>query len=264
MSALADSLRGVARIISVCGNFAATERLVLHKDAMSVRVVVRPPDAHCFELAATLKWVSENPLISTLIAGLLVSAIGYTFKWAAGQREEMKHLRGALESAIRELGTKDQRVIDRMLGTIDKMAEALIPSAKLAVAPIGQTARTLTVGFPDANGGSRVVLDEADKDAILAGRDIDVGEEQTFTILLTELDMETGSCRIAFIDAPEDRVAGKITDPAFQMPNNTYAVSMAAKVWLEVRAKPTLKDGEIDRLFISNVSRVRTHPFRAP
>jgi hypothetical protein len=64
MSALADSLKGFSRIIGVAGNFAATQRYVQHKDAFAVRVVARPPEAHCFEMIAWVRWASENPLIS--------------------------------------------------------------------------------------------------------------------------------------------------------------------------------------------------------
>lgn len=252
VTALAESLRGVSRIVTVCSNFAATERLVLHKDALAIRVVVRPPETHCFSLTFIPQWL-ETPLISTVVGGLIVASISYVFKRAANQRAEMKELRGALDLAIRELGTKDQKVVDRMLSTIDKMADALRPAAKQAVAPIGRTASTLSFSSPESTP-HEVVVDEADRDAILADNDLDVGEETTFKILITELDMETGGCRVTFPDATDERILGRITDPAFAMPNNPYAVAMAAKSWFSVKAKPTLRDGVIERLFISNTA----------
>lgn len=39
------------------------------------------------------------------------------------------------------------------------------------------------------------------------------------------------------------------------MPNNDYALAMAAKQQIIVRAKPTMKDSEIERLFISDIVR---------
>ena len=133
----------------MAGNFAATEKYVQHKDAFSVKVVAKPPEAHCFEMVAFVKWAAEQPLISGTTAGLLVALITYIFKRAAGQREEMRAIKDSLDKAIRELGTRDQSQVDRLLATIDKMADALKPAAKQAVAPIGQTARTLTVGSVD-------------------------------------------------------------------------------------------------------------------
>ena len=78
----------------------------------------------------------------------------------------MRHLKGALDLAIKELGTRDQAVVDRLLGTIDKMADALRPAARQAVAPIGETADTLTVG--DVRHEREVIIGAAENDAILA------------------------------------------------------------------------------------------------
>ena len=117
----------------------------------------------------------------------------------------MRQLRGALDLAIKELGTKDQAIVDRMLSTIDKMADALRPAAKQSVAPIGVSARTLTVSNPSDPTHGKTVVDAADKAAILsADKDIAVGPEDTFEVIITELDMESGSCHIALSGLPED------------------------------------------------------------
>lgn len=250
MAALAESLRGLSRIIGVCGNLAAAGKFVQHKDALSVRVVVRPAQAHCFELVAALTWISENPLVSATIAGLTTTLIAYVFKRAAGQREEMKQLRGALDLAIKELGTRDQPVVDKLLSTIDKMADALRPAARQAVAPIGETAKTLTVG--GTGSANRVTVGAAEKAAILSDVPVEVGDERDYRIVITELDMDAGTCKVALADEPENRYAGRITDPAFSSPNNRYVLAMAAREPLRVRAKATLRDGTIDRLFISD------------
>jgi hypothetical protein len=254
MSALADSLGGIARIIAVSGNFAATMKFVQHKDAMAVRVVARPPEAHCFEMWATVKWASEHPLIATTVGGLFVVLVSYIFKRAAGQREEMRHLREALDAAIKELGTRDQQTVDRLLTTVDKMADALRPAAKQAVKPIGTTARSLTIGSVDRSKG--VTLDAADKAAITADdAESEVDVERTYFVKITELDMESGACRVAFPgDDGNARISGRITDPAFSVPNNPYALAMASVTTLGVRAKAMIKDGQIDKLFISNTA----------
>lgn len=75
LAALAESLRGLARIIAVTGNFAATGRYVQHKDALDVRVVVGTPQAHCFELWAFVRWAGEHALIATTVGGLTVALI---------------------------------------------------------------------------------------------------------------------------------------------------------------------------------------------
>lgn len=250
MAALAESLRGISRILAVCGNFAATREYVQHKDAMAIRVVARPPESHCFELWASIRWASENPLISTFVGGLFVTLVAYIFKRAAGEREEMKQLRGALDQAIRELGGRDQAVVERLLDTVDKMADALRPAAKQAVAPIGVTARSLTIGSVDRARG--MTVGEAEKAAIAAEGPSEVGQERSYIVVITELDLTNGSCKLALTDDPDNRIAGRITDPAIDIPNNPYALAFAAMEPLAVRAKATIRNGEIQRLFISD------------
>lgn len=254
LSSLATSLDGIARIIGVAGNFAATQRLSLHKDALAVRVMAKPPDAHCFELMAWVKWVAEQPLLSATVAGLTVTLVSYVFSRAAGQREEMRHLRGALDEAIRQLGTRDQGQIDKLLATIDKMADALRPAARKAVDPIGKTAGSLSIGSADAE--RQAVIGRAERDAILSESPVEVSEEQDYSILIVEMDMELGSCKVKLEDEPDARYAATITDPAFLVAGNLYVTAMANKRWIRVRAKATIKNGGIDRLFISDVVKI--------
>lgn len=253
MQSLATSMQGLSRIISVVGNFAATQNFVQHQDAMSVRVVVRPPEAHCFEILAFVKWAASHPLIATTVGGLSVVLISYVFKRAAGQREEMKHLRGALDTAIRELGTRDQAVIDRLLDTVDKMADSLRPAAKKAVEPIGRTASTLSIGSVDRT--RQVVLGSAEKDAITAKSDPEILPEQTYEVLISELDWEKGGCLLSLApyESPS-RIAGTITDPLVMNSNSPYAIAFAAKRPMRVRAKASIRDGAIERLFISDTA----------
>ncbi|TWA76880.1 hypothetical protein FBZ83_11721 [Azospirillum brasilense] len=252
LSALGESLKGISRVVGVAANFAATDKFVQHKDALSVRVITRAPEAKCFEVMVWVKWAAEQPLISGTLATLLATLITYIIARAARQREEMRQLRGALETAIKELGHRDQPVVDRLLTTIDKMAEALKPAVKQAVAPVGETAGRLSIG--DAAGRQVAVVGPAEKQAIMADEPIEVTDEQTYHVLITELDMETGGCKVALADEPEARYAGKITDPAFSIPNNPYALAMAARQPISVKGKATIKDGAIDRLFISDTA----------
>lgn len=249
LASLSKSLGGISRIIGVTANFAATQKLNLHSDALAVRVMAQPPQSGCFQIMAVVKWVSADPLMTTVVGGLMVLLVGYVFKRAAGQKEEMRQLRGALDEAIKQLGIRDQPTVDRLLTTIDRMADALRPAAKSAVAPIGQTASTLSIGQP---GRNQVVVGQAEKEAIISDTPLEVGDEGVFTVVITELDMESGACKVSLPSEPEERINGRITDPAFSTPNNPYALAMAAKLALDVRAKPTFRDGEMDKLFISN------------
>jgi hypothetical protein len=250
LGALAEAMRGMNRIVGVCGTFAITLQHRQHQDAWAVRVVTRAPEARCYQIGAWLQWAATDPLGVTIVGGLTVLLVGYVCKKVAGDREEMRQLRGALDAAIKELGNRDQTVVDRLLTTIDKMAEGLRPSVKAVTAPLGGSAATLTVA--GERTGPQTRLDIADKQAILEDRDVEVGPEADYRVLLTELDVETGGCRVALAEAPEKRLFGKITDPALALPHNSYASALASRQPLRVRAKPTLREGEIDRLFISD------------
>ena len=252
LTSLAESLKGLSRIIGVTSNLALTERYVQHKDALAVRVVTRAPEAKCFEMVAWVKWAAEQPLIAGTLATLLATLITYVISRAARQREEMKHLREALEVAIKELGHRDQPMVDRLLSTIDKMADSLRPAVKQAVAPIGDSVSMLTIG--GVRGGASKTIGTAEREAILTDDPVQVTTEQTYHIVITELDMETGGCKVELADEPDARYQGKITDPAFSISNNAYALAMAARQQIAVRGKATVRDGTIERLHISNIA----------
>lgn len=254
---LAESLDGLSRIIAASGHFALTQEVSLRKDKQSVRVVVSPPKEGCFLVHAFVQFAHHHPLFGgysiEAAAGLTVMVIGYTFARAAGKKEEMKLLSRALESSIRELGSRDQPTIDRLLTTVEHMADSLKPAVKRAVAPIGTSAHTLSVGA--ASSAIRATIDEADKAAINSPAGLSVDDERDYVVLITELDMQTGACHAAIDrEDPERRFSARITDPAFALPNNAYVLAMAAVETLAVRAKATIRDGQIERLFISNLS----------
>lgn len=253
LAGLAESLKGMSRILTVTANFLATEKFVQHEDVMSIRVVAREPKAKCFQIEVEAIWkFLEHPLVSGVLGGLILGVIGYIFKRAANQREEMKHLQSALEVAIKQLGHRDQPVVDRLLTTIDRMADALRPAVKQAVAPVGVSAATMTVASAEGGVWRGVIVGEAEKEAIVADNPPEIGVESTFHVRLTELDILNGACKVTFRDRPDVRYRGKITDPVIGQPNNPYVLALAEQVEIAVRAKPALRDGEIERLFISD------------
>jgi hypothetical protein len=177
--------------------------------------------------------------------------IGFIIARNAGQRE-MKHLSSALEKAIDALATRDQMPMERVMQLAEKMADALAPAVRQAIEPVGVTARTLTVGVASAPENN-TVIDEPMKAAILSQASLRVGDEKTYDVLISELDMISGACHVHLAGEPEnDRHPAKVTDPLVTLPNNVYVASMAAMERLRVRAKATLREGEIDRLYISN------------
>lgn len=252
--ALGQSIQGVGRIIGVAANFAATSKFVKHQDALSVRVVATPPQAHCFEITAILQWLDQSSTVSSIVGGLTVTLVSYVFAKLAGNKAEMKELRAALEVAIRELGNRDQKIIDRLLDTVDQMASSLKPAAKQAVTPIGKTASTLTIS---GAGKQSIPVGVAEKEAIESVEPPEISEETTFTVRFHEMNFDNKSCRVSFHDDPdtEQRTSATITDPAAMLPNNPYAQAFASQLYISVKGKAAFRNGEIEKLYISDISR---------
>lgn len=253
ITALGESLKGFGRIISVAANFAATEKLVLHQDARSVRVVAKPPEAHCFELSAVVQWVNQNALATTVVGGLTVSLVAYIFKKLAGDKAEMKELRTALETAIKELGNRDQQVVDRLLDTVDKMADSLRPAAKQALTPIGKTVSSVSVRSSSSKGTVKVI-GLLDKEAIEAAEPTEIDEERSYAVRFHEMNFDTVTCRVSLADDPDARISAVVTDPVATVSNNPYAIAFAAQAEIIVRAKAALSEGKIVKLYISNTA----------
>lgn len=251
LGALGESIKGLSRIIGVAANFAATQKYVQHKDAMAVRVLATPPKAHCFEIAVALHWVSQNALASTVVGGLTVSLVSYIFSRLAKNKAEMKELRGALETAIKELGNRDQMVIDRLLDTVDKMADALKPSARQAVSPIGATVSSMSVSSRAPHAKS-TVIGIAEKETISASDPAEIIDEKIYHITIHEMNKDNVSCKISLDDDPDARIASIITDPEVAAPNNVYAMAFAADTMIPVKAKAAIRDGIIEKLYISD------------
>lgn len=251
IGALADSLKGMGRIIGTVGAFAVSGKLILHADARPMKVVVGPPEANCLTLVAAWEWINQTDVVSNAIGGLAVVLVTAIVGHVRGQKEEMKHLRAVAEEAIRAAGHRDEKVIERMLDTVDRMAEKLAPAVRQAVEPVGTTARTMTIG--DASGTHAVVVDQALKDAIRAAGELVLGDERMVAVRFVEMNLESKTCRLRLADSAEEdqKHQGEITDPEFLMPQNAYAVAFAAKSPLTVRARPILRDGEIEKWYIS-------------
>jgi len=252
IGAFAQSLKGLGRIIGTVGTFAATEKLVLHADARPLRVVVGPPEPNCVTLVAAWEWANQNAIIAGTCGTLAASLITAIFAHFRGRSEEMKHLRAVAEEAIRAAGHRDETVIQRMLDTVDRMAEKLAPAVRQAVEPVGSTASTMTIG--DATGQRRIVIDKASKDAICASGNLTLGEERMVNVRFVEMNLESRTCKLRFAedDDADLRQNGEITDPEFMLANNAYAEAFAAQSSLLVRARPTLRDGEVERWYISS------------
>ena len=253
MEQLARSMRGLSRIFAVASQFASSHEFVQHRDAMDVRVFVEESRAGCYSFSAVVAVVEASPLLTgvlgTAIPAMAGTLISYIFARNSGKKEEMKHLRAIAEQAIREAGNRDDRIVERMLATIDRLADALRPAARAAVTPVGSSAAELSIG----SGPSKTVIGAVEADIIRAETPYEVGREAEFLILITELDMLSGSCRYTDLMSGQPKLKAQITDPVVYLPLNPYVIAMASQKPLNVRAKPSLREGLLEKLYVSTV-----------
>lgn len=242
LNVLGESLQGMARILSVTGNFAATGQYVKQYQAMDVKVLVKEPKANCYRIDALIQFAQQHQLFSGSVAPIVAALVAWIFSRAAGNKNEMKMLKDALDKVL-AMQSDNQ---DRLHGTLEKMAEALRPAVRQAVAPVGKSCTSMTVG-----GG--YVVDEAKAEAIRSGGDVEVGEERVWELTISELDRETSSAKVRLADDDSRRVRAKITDPLGATVPSPYATALASGEQIKVKAKAVVKDGELDCLYISDI-----------
>lgn len=243
LNVLGESLQGMARILAVTGNFAATGEYAKQYQAMNVKVLVKEPKANCYTLEAVIQFAQQQQLFSGAAVPLMGALVAWVFSRASGKKEEMKMLKDALDKVL-AMQSSNQ---DKLHATLDKMADSLRPAVRQAVAPVGKTCTTMTVG------GNMYVVDEATAEAIRAGGDVEVGNEQVWILSISEMDRENSTAKVRLVDDDSKRIKAKITDPLGATIPSPYATALASGSVIKVRGKAVLKDGEIDCLYISDL-----------
>lgn len=245
---LADSLQGFARIFGTAYHFARTGEYVKKTPAQDVRVFVGIPEAKCYNVFFEMwELAKQQQVFQGLVGNVAVAVVTYIVAKAADRNAEMKHLAAALQAALAQNGQREQGTLDRMLSTIDKMADALRPAAKQAVAPVGESCATVRIGGVDG-----ITLDATDKQKIMASSPVDITSEREWKAVITELDREnaTGKARLEGDD--EARVPLTITDPAFKILDSSYMRAFVTASQITLIGKAELSEGEIRRLYVSN------------
>jgi hypothetical protein len=251
---LGESLQGVSRILAMSGHFIATGSYAKQIQALDVKVYVTEPKANCFSLAAAIEFAKQQQVLAGVASVVLGPLIGWIVARASNNKEEMKALKDSLDKAIEHLAGQNSELVPKLLSTVERMAESLRPSVRAAVAPVGKSCSVMRIG----NGAP---IDEATAQAIRSVAADEVTEERIWNVRITELDIETASAKIRFEDSEEGdsgRFRAIVTDPVIGVQGNGYVTALAAQRPIRVRGKATLREGEIQTLFISNIESSHT------
>lgn len=245
---LAESLAGFNRLFATAFHFALTEQFVSKAPAQSVTMLVRPDEPKCVNLLFEAWELAKQQQAFSGFAGAVVAAlIGYFIARAGDNRKEMKHLAEALKIALAQNGQRDASTVDRLLQTVDRMADAMRPAVRQAVAPVGASCETVRVG-----GVGGVIVDPEAKARIMATPEAEFTDERRWPAVLTELDRENATGKVRLDGDPDSRVAITITDPAFNATGNPYLRSFVDGVSISLSGKAEIVDGDIRRLYVSN------------
>lgn len=242
------SLQGMARILAVSAHFAETGKYNKQFDTLSVKVVAEPVEDHnCYEVTATILQTTSNlGLWSGLGTTILVGVVSYVFN--RRKKEEMKHLSEALKQSM----SQQADVQERMLLTIEKLADALQPSVRQALTPIGQSVESINLRHR-GEASPQVLLDRETKELAQIDKNNTITESRLMSGVISELDMISGTCKVTLESDKETRVPAKIVDPVVGLPNNPYAKALAQISSITFTAKAEIDtDGNVVTLYISD------------
>jgi hypothetical protein len=174
--------------------------------------------------------------------------VNYAIASAAKKEEPAAQALKLAEMALNEVGHTSRTAIQ----AVERIAASNIPAVKQLVSPVGLSCGTLQIG--EAPNGA-VLVDRPTREMIESNEISQIGPEASFEILISELDLKNRSCKFFLRgdEEPEQRLNGEITDPQLLHPRNPYSAAMDRQGWLAVRGKPQLRDGDIERLYISDV-----------
>lgn len=253
LSQLGASLQGFARVLAVCAHLAHTGKYNKQYDALSVKVYAVPTEEHhCYEVVTWIKDVATSPNFWSGTGGAVLAAlVAYVF--SRRKEEEMKHLSEALKQALGQNADTNAK----LLSTIEKMADALRPAAKQALTPIGSSCTSIGL---HSEGKRTVSLDQSTKERFNRAEQNSIEPTRTYTGVISEMDMETGTCRV-LLDGDEtgSRVQAIISDPIGKIAGNPYVTSMGQIVPISFQAKAEVDpDGNVVKLYISDVAPEKT------
>lgn len=258
---LGQSIQGAARLLGSAGSIVVTGHFIKQTPSFAVRVLARPPEAHCFEIIVHLDALAPVGMATLPIFPIIqdgakkvatkavTGIVNYALSKLSGKKSEMELAQNVAIKALEEMGQTSRAAFEAM----ERMSASQRSAIKLFVAPIGEACSVARIG-DQANGA--VLIDTAARAVIDAPEDIEIGETSEYEVLITEFDIKNRSCKLSFRDQEEAelRVVGEITDPAAQLPKNPYSTALDNQRWIWVRAKAQMKQGEIEKLYISDLA----------
>lgn len=250
--ALGESMQGLARITSVAAHFASTNKYRRYLGGHSFRLLAQEPKANCFTVAVVLEFVKQHQILSGSFGVLLGIIVSWIISKNSNNFNKFEKINSELLLALKDSGTQKDQQISRLFGVLEIIAKDMKGSSRMAVAPIGLTAETLTIS--SSNGQFKSTYDISDAEKIREKGVNELTGVEVVAIRLSELDTERKTAKIYIEEIHEPiRVGADISDPLMDYENNPYALALASQRFIRVRAKLKYTDGVLSRAYISDV-----------
>lgn len=256
---LGQSIQGASRLLGSAGSIVITGQFAKQTQSLSVRVLAGQPRAHCWEIPAIITTVilpAAAPMLPAIKEAATAAAtkavtgiVNYAISRMGGRNKEAEMARDIAIKALEEMGHTSRTAVEAM----ERVVSAQRPAIKMFVAPIGESCSVARIGEPVYGALS---VDTSIREVIDAPEDVEIGPMSDYEILISEFDFKNRSCKFSLRDQgkPSDRLTGEITDPVAQVPKNPYSNALDNQRWIWVRAKPQMKNGELEKLFISDLA----------
>jgi hypothetical protein len=253
------SLQGAAQLLGSAGTIVVTGQYAKRAPALQVRVLAGVAREGSWEIPAILMPIvpAVTPMLPAILdhskklaSNAVTAIVKYVIGRLSGSEKNDVNAQETVQKAMAEVGLTSRHAIDAVV----RMATYQRAAARLLAHPVGEACSQVRIG---SNGSVALLVDRSVRDGLDApGGDVIVAPARVYEIMLSELDLKNRSCKFQMREEndPDHRVNGEITDPVVQLANNPYSAALSAQRWLSVQAKAEIREGELEKLYISDIA----------
>lgn len=261
---LGRSLHGLSKLANGITQFYLNGSVIRDSRLFTVRVYTGPPQKNgvALELVAIMQ-SGQLPLYAPILLQMAENFLPKIWRAvveiALNQSSNEERMLDAIidlaqrhDEFAREVHAGHMRDKTWLQDHISQITEASRQALADTAAPVGRSCRREQVYPQDLDG---VNIDEAVAQSLKSKGEIQVEEARQMTLVMHAVNVDTGSGRAEVVGEP-GLLSIKITDPALAVPENVYTQSLDRQVPITATAKPTIRDGAINRLYISDARMV--------
>ena len=246
------SLIGIEKILRYGFICLSAQRIPKRGEESPVSIIISQPHPGSFSFETIIQeFVGSNyPLLNQFF---IEQGHKISLKWLGGlllnkggrESEALSLARDLVQIMVDHDNRKDQRRHEEIMALINR--PELNHAAKNIVQPVGKSSSELLI--TDGNGGT-IKIDEPIADSIRSKDKLEVGNMEDYIVVVDGFTHHNKQLKIIHPEEPGRYINGNVRDPQFDHSPNIYTDAASHKSRLKVKAKPTLKEGRINTLYI--------------